>query len=386
MIFDNDPLRERTVVMISLWDKKETEQEAHFLAFSREEKHGLLYLQDLERYESVNLPQELFRIKYIAGKNILSTNWTKNKLWLHVNERNKKGSALLLLTYLGEKRTIRPSLCGDIADKREWSEYLKETDDFDFSSPSVKEVTAKIANGFSHDDKLNCYRRAYNAFDWIRNNLSYSILPRYVVEQMARTIRFSPRGKQDVYAILRTSFNHLPPDKLREISSQIVIPDEIEDPYKQALYITTQFGSLWNIFSYTWEGKKTRSASRTIIDKVGKCDCFSHVFVALCRSMGVPAMIVTGYFRNEGYHAWAAAYLPPYGWVEVDPTNGRFLCHFNHTNYFYEFLRPEFCGKKHILSLNNSLDKDWMAKCKMFYENANGHPSIEEIRAVLYEG
>ncbi len=374
----------RKVIMITLWSKSGPGREAHFFSFSREEKNGLLYMRNIERYEAINLPQELFRIKFIAGKNISSTNWTKNKLWLHLEDRRKKGSALFLLTSLGEKSLIKEASCDNIVDKNEWYEYLKETDDLDFLSPPVQEVSSKILKGFPSNRNENSYRKARSSFDWTRDNISYSILPLCEVEKMAKVIQLLPKNNRDVYSILRASFRYLPADKLMEISSRVIIPDEITDPYKQAHYITTTFGPLWKIFSYLWEGKKTRSASRTILDKVGKCDCISHVFVALCRSMGVPAMIVKGYFCEDGYHAWAAVYISPYGWVEVDPTGGRFLCHFNHMNYFYEFLRPEFCGEKYIISLKNPLNKDWLVKCKTFYENADGHPPIEEIKAILY--
>jgi len=59
----------------------------------------------------------------------------------------------------------------------------------------------------------------------------------------------------------------------------------------------------------------------------GVCQDFSHVLISLCRHAGLPARYVSGYLGNvnssEASHAWVEAFIPPYGWVGVDPTSGR---------------------------------------------------------------
>jgi len=65
----------------------------------------------------------------------------------------------------------------------------------------------------------------------------------------------------------------------------------------------------------------------------GVCQDFAHVLIALARTRGIPARYASGYvFRGAGAtlgaeasHAWAEAYLPPYGWVGFDPTNDRLV-------------------------------------------------------------
>lgn len=70
----------------------------------------------------------------------------------------------------------------------------------------------------------------------------------------------------------------------------------------------------------------------------GVCQDYSHLAVALCRSVGIPARYVSGYFfaasDNVGEdsatdevevqtHAWFEAAIPGWGWMALDPTNGR---------------------------------------------------------------
>jgi protein-glutamine gamma-glutamyltransferase len=67
--------------------------------------------------------------------------------------------------------------------------------------------------------------------------------------------------------------------------------------------------------------------------KAGFCEHFSSAFVFLMRAAGVPARVVTGYqggelnpvdriitVRQSDAHAWAEVFVPPRGWLRVDPT------------------------------------------------------------------
>lgn len=73
--------------------------------------------------------------------------------------------------------------------------------------------------------------------------------------------------------------------------------------------------------------------------KRGVCQDFAHLMIACLRSRGLPARYVSGYLRMispgdpveasltgaGASHAWVAVWCPPFGWVELDPTNGSFV-------------------------------------------------------------
>jgi transglutaminase-like putative cysteine protease len=61
--------------------------------------------------------------------------------------------------------------------------------------------------------------------------------------------------------------------------------------------------------------------------RAGVCQDFAHLFIAVARSMGVPARYVSGYIhdpRGRGVagasHAWGEAWIPNTGWVGYDAT------------------------------------------------------------------
>ncbi len=67
--------------------------------------------------------------------------------------------------------------------------------------------------------------------------------------------------------------------------------------------------------------------------KRGVCQDLAHVMIAALRALGLSARYVSGYLLTkpppgrarlvgaDASHAWVAAWCPPYGWIEFDPTN-----------------------------------------------------------------
>ena len=68
------------------------------------------------------------------------------------------------------------------------------------------------------------------------------------------------------------------------------------------------------------------SVAEVLAGGSGVCQDFAHVLISLCRHVGLPARYVSGYLggveSSTASHAWAEAYVPPYGWVGVDATLG----------------------------------------------------------------
>jgi transglutaminase-like putative cysteine protease len=66
----------------------------------------------------------------------------------------------------------------------------------------------------------------------------------------------------------------------------------------------------------------------------GVCQDFAHIMLACLRSQGLAARYVSGYLRTtppagseaallgtDASHAWVSVFCPPFGWVDLDPTN-----------------------------------------------------------------
>jgi transglutaminase-like putative cysteine protease len=68
-------------------------------------------------------------------------------------------------------------------------------------------------------------------------------------------------------------------------------------------------------------------ASTALAAGHGVCQDYAHLLLAICRSMGLPALYVSGHLLGEGgTHAWVEVILPAAngaeGWA-LDPTHGR---------------------------------------------------------------
>lgn len=72
------------------------------------------------------------------------------------------------------------------------------------------------------------------------------------------------------------------------------------------------------------------TAAESFAAGAGVCQDHSHLFIACCRVLDVPARYVSGYLCDEGArelthaasHAWAAAWINHLGWVSFDVSNG----------------------------------------------------------------
>ena len=79
------------------------------------------------------------------------------------------------------------------------------------------------------------------------------------------------------------------------------------------------------------------SVAEVLQERRGVCQDFAHVMIACLRSRGLAARYVSGYVRgvsssDEGdsapvgagaSHAWVSVWVPPFGWVDLDPTNDK---------------------------------------------------------------
>jgi transglutaminase-like putative cysteine protease len=86
-------------------------------------------------------------------------------------------------------------------------------------------------------------------------------------------------------------------------------------------------------FTYDAEATDTRTTVGRALDlRAGVCQDFAHVGIACTRAMGLAARYVSGYLLThpppgrerlvgaDASHAWFAVWIPPFGWVDFDPT------------------------------------------------------------------
>jgi transglutaminase-like putative cysteine protease len=78
----------------------------------------------------------------------------------------------------------------------------------------------------------------------------------------------------------------------------------------------------------------TTPLAQVLRERRGVCQDFAHLAVGCLRSLGLAARYVSGYLETkpppgkprlvgaDASHAWASAYVPGFGWLDFDPTNG----------------------------------------------------------------
>jgi transglutaminase-like putative cysteine protease len=87
-------------------------------------------------------------------------------------------------------------------------------------------------------------------------------------------------------------------------------------------------------FTFDKEATDTRTTVKVAFElRAGVCQDLAHVGLAAVRAMGLAARYVSGYLLTQpppgrdrligadASHAWFSVWIPPYGWIDFDPTN-----------------------------------------------------------------
>ncbi|HJQ31117.1 MAG TPA: transglutaminase family protein [Pyrinomonadaceae bacterium] len=102
-----------------------------------------------------------------------------------------------------------------------------------------------------------------------------------------------------------------------------------EDPLTVLRELNT---AIYNAFDYVPQSTSADSPIDVALGaRKGVCQDYSHILIALARSLRVPCRYVSGYLfhrveyndrsAQDATHAWVEALLPGLGWVGFDPTN-----------------------------------------------------------------
>ncbi len=122
--------------------------------------------------------------------------------------------------------------------------------------------------------------------------------------------------------------------------------DEVKSAAREAMGASTDVVEIVNsVDQSVREGVEYRSgateigfdAARIWSERVGVCQDFAHLTIAMLRSVGIGARYVSGYFYASdptnsdsadvdeiivATHAWVEVAVPGWGWWAIDPTNG----------------------------------------------------------------
>ncbi len=122
-------------------------------------------------------------------------------------------------------------------------------------------------------------------------------------------------------------------DRVAELARRITAP--YTNPFDKAMALERYLGE-----KYTYDLNAPPAPVGTdAVDHflfssgVGYCDVFASSMVVMCRHVGIPARLATGFLpgtydasirafrvRDRDRHAWAEVYFPGCGWEQFDPT------------------------------------------------------------------
>lgn len=104
-------------------------------------------------------------------------------------------------------------------------------------------------------------------------------------------------------------------------------------PLLEATMALTQ--RIFETFEYRGGVTDVWTPVATVLEnRQGVCQDFAHLGIACLRSIGLPARYMSGYLLTrpppgkerlvgaDESHAWMSVWLPDFGWIDFDPTNG----------------------------------------------------------------
>lgn len=119
-------------------------------------------------------------------------------------------------------------------------------------------------------------------------------------------------------------------ERIERLASEIV---QGEDD----LYLAVHKLAAWTVNNIQYNlstvtAKASKPATWVLENRQGVCDELTSLFIAMARSVGIPARFVSGisytnapFFEQKwGPHGWAEVYFPGYGWVPFDITYEEF--------------------------------------------------------------
>ena len=171
---------------------------------------------------------------------------------------------------------------------------------------------------------------------------------------------------------------------VRKMASEIV-GDET-NPYLKARAIYD-----WCVNNIDYKYPPNRGLRFCLPRRTGDCGSYSLIFTGLCRSVGIPARVANGHWccaQKRNYHVWNEFYLPGYGWIPADATDGRItrdnpgkLAGNGDAFYFFGNLDSGRFISSHGTSIQLYPSPPWH---KWGMEDSNRNPIFFQTAAVVY--
>jgi len=119
-------------------------------------------------------------------------------------------------------------------------------------------------------------------------------------------------------------------DDIIELASKLVEGEDDMYVVVHKLAEWTKGNINYNLSTITAEA--SQKASWVLDNRLGVCDELTSLFIAMIRSVGIPAKFISGvvytnsplFPENWGSHGWAEVYFPGFGWIPYDVTYGQF--------------------------------------------------------------
>jgi hypothetical protein len=159
-----------------------------------------------------------------------------------------------------------------------------------------------------------------------------------VVKTKNERLEIKNRLKFPIEDDLKEYFNYLQPTETIDSNTPEIIQKASElvegedDLFKAVFNLANWVEENVEYDLTTLTAETSQKASWVLKNKQGVCDEMTSLFVAMCRSVGIPARFVSGisYTTSELFdenwqpHGWAEVYFPDKGWVEFDITFGEY--------------------------------------------------------------
>jgi len=187
--------------------------------------------------------------------------------------------------------------------------------------PKAEHSEGSIIFSWDNPKESELYLSAYsevkktNAFPQVKTKVPFPI--KYIPEEFLQYIQPSETIDSDYSEITRAA------SKLAEGEDDLFVV-----VYKIADW--TKNNVNYNLSTLTAE--ISQKASWVLENKEGVCDEIASLFIAMLRSLGVPAKFTSGFSYTDselfsekwGAHGWAEVYFPGYGWIPFDVTYGQY--------------------------------------------------------------